>query len=630
MSLKMRISSRLYYGFGAVVSMVLVLGAVGFFTMNSTIGRFSEYQDTLDSYRLVSAIQEDVTEARLEAFGWRATGRPERASEVVANLDEVVRDSATLSRTDPALAAQMSEMAQAYAVSFQQAVEHQMRREQAFSDYRTAADQLLTASASDLQTQGLAGRAVFAAERFLLDNQAEDIAEARSLLSQLVNLGGPAAMPGNAASAALADLQSAIQARNLVFTGTLDDIGPMMLEASEAKADELSARALELQGVSVSALVNAQTIIIALSIIGAILSGVAAWFIASSIVRPLKRITNSTQTLVDENYDQVVQDQERFDEVGELARALEGFRCQLGEAAGMREAQAAEQQAKLERSEAIAQLVQTFDDEATVQFDGVGDYAKDLRVAAQHMSNSLDSSKEQVASVAASSEESSANVQTVASSAEELNASIGEIQRVSERVTELVSGAANRADGAKSDLQQMEAAVKEMVGAIGLINDVAEQTNLLALNATIEAARAGEAGKGFAVVASEVKSLANQAQALNEEIARKVNDVQTRSGAVTGATTEVLGALEDIRTQAAAAASVVTQQGAAVTEIAGAAHEAALGTREAASSVNSIRVTAEETSDEAQSVAQVGENLETRIVELRSLCREFLKEVSAA
>src|SRR3546814_9741217 len=82
-------------------------------------------------------------------------------------------------------------------------------------------------------------------------------------------------------------------------------------------------------------------------------------------------------------------------------------------------------------------------------------------------------------------------------------------------------------------VEGLAASAQKIGNVVSLIQDIAEQTNLLALNATIEAARAGEAGKGFAVVASEVKSLAMQtAKARSEEHTSELQSLMRTSYAV--------------------------------------------------------------------------------------------------
>jgi len=144
---------------------------------------------------------------------------------------------------------------------------------------------------------------------------------------------------------------------------------------------------------------------------------------------------------------------------------------------------------------------------------------------------------------------------------------------------------------------------QEIGDVVKAITSIAEQTNLLALNATIEAARAGEAGKGFAVVASEVKDLAQETARATEDIARRVEAIQADTAGAVSAISEISEIIASINDYQLTIASAVEEQTATTNEMSRSVAEAATGTGEIATNITGV---AEAASKSTETVTQMG------------------------
>lgn len=129
--------------------------------------------------------------------------------------------------------------------------------------------------------------------------------------------------------------------------------------------------------------------------------------------------------------------------------------------------------------------------------------------------------------------EVSQNCAEAASSATAANQKTKEGLQVVQQGVSSVESVADTLTKSLTDLNQLEASVNEVTAILSVISNIAEQTNLLALNAAIEAARAGEQGRGFAVVADEVRTLASRTQSSTLEIQDKIDSLQSATNAVT-------------------------------------------------------------------------------------------------
>ena len=356
---------------------------------------------------------------------------------------------------------------------------------------------------------------------------------------------------------------------------------------------------------------------------------VGYFYVSRNLLDRLTRIARAMKDLAQGNLGQEIEDNDK-DEIGEMAKAVAVFRQNAIERQRLEEESEAERLAREARAKRIEELVAQFDDVSRRALDAVGNAAEEMESAATALDHSSRSAGETTARVNASGGRAAENVDTVAAAAEEMTGSIAEIAQQISRSTEIAQDAANRVQQTNSDVAQLDEAASRIGDIVNLIEGIAEQTNLLALNATIEAARAGEAGKGFAVVASEVKTLAEQTANATKSISDQISGIQGATGKTVGAIENIGEVISEMNNISAAIAAAMEEQRAAASEITRAAHEAASGTREVAESIGQVDAAAAETGQCAAQVNSASHALNTESSGLRKAVGEFLASVRAA
>ena len=317
----------------------------------------------------------------------------------------------------------------------------------------------------------------------------------------------------------------------------------------------------------------------------AFLGAIIGSIFSNRVIQPLNLVVNGMQDISEGEGDLTKRlPVEGNDEIASLSQAFNGFADKV-------------QATVRSLVHSVNTLASTVND-----LNSVSSRSRDLIENQQQQSDMISTA---ITQMAASVQEVARNAETVATASGKSATDTQEAKDVFEDTLKEIESNTHKIEEAASVINQLEDETKRIGSVLDVIRGIAEQTNLLALNAAIEAARAGEQGRGFAVVADEVRTLASRTQSSTQEIEEMISRLQAGAG------------------NAVAVMSESQRRGQASIEKGGKASEAISSTSHAISEISQMIIKVATATEEQSTVA---EDINVNIVTISDLTSKITEE----